>query len=83
MRSQDTGLSPAWVARKVVTYDELQAVAGSLWWLRSDPDRGGVRRVMCLEHSGRAFTVTPSDFSVGSELHAYGGGSFAVVAGGL
>lgn len=81
MRSQDTGLSPAWVARKVVAYDELQAVAGSLWWLQSDPDHGGVRRVMCSEGSGNAFAVTPSDFSVGGELHAYGGGSFAVVEG--
>ncbi|WP_224274246.1 prolyl oligopeptidase family serine peptidase [Streptomyces sp. LS1784] len=54
-------------------------MAGSLWWLQSDPDHGGVRRVMCSERSGIAFAVTPSDFSVGSELHAYGGGSFAVV----
>ncbi|MFD5434749.1 prolyl oligopeptidase family serine peptidase [Kitasatospora sp. NPDC127067] len=83
MRSQDTGLSPAWVARKVVAYDELQAVAGSLWWLQSDPDHGGVRRVMRSERTGQAFAVTPSDFSVGSELHAYGGGSFAVVQDGV
>ncbi|MFF3007786.1 prolyl oligopeptidase family serine peptidase [Kitasatospora sp. NPDC057940] len=83
MRSQDTGLSPAWIARKVVAYDELQSVAGSLWWLQSDPDHGGVRRVMCSELTGKAFAVTPSDFSVGSQLHAYGGGSFAVVEGGV
>ncbi|MFJ6381425.1 S9 family peptidase [Kitasatospora sp. NPDC092039] len=83
MKSHDTGLSPAWVARKVVAYDELQAVAGSLWWLQSDPDHGGVRRVMCSERSGEAFAVTPSDFAVGSGLHAYGGGSFAVVEDGV
>lgn len=83
MRSQDSGLSPAWVAQKVVTYDELQAAAGSLWWLQSDPDHGGVRRVMCSDRTGTAFPVTSPGFSVGSELHAYGGGGFAVVGGGV
>ncbi|MFJ3791527.1 prolyl oligopeptidase family serine peptidase [Kitasatospora sp. NPDC090091] len=83
MRSQDSGLSPAWVARKVVTYDELQAAAGSLWWLQSDPDHGGVRRVMCSDRAGTALPVTPSDCSIGSQFHAYGGGSFAVVRDGV
>ncbi|MET8540169.1 hypothetical protein ABZW03_05885 [Kitasatospora sp. NPDC004799] len=83
MRSHGRGLSAAWVARKVVAHDELQAVAGSLWWLQSDPEHGGVRRVMCSERSGEAFAVTPSDLSVGSGLHAYGGGSFAVVEDGV
>ncbi|MFB8171416.1 prolyl oligopeptidase family serine peptidase [Kitasatospora purpeofusca] len=83
MRSQDSGLSPAWVARKTVTYDELQAAAGSLWWLQSDPDHGGVRRVMCSDRFGTAYAVTPSDVPVGGQLHAYGGGSFAVVRDGV
>ncbi|MFE4512699.1 prolyl oligopeptidase family serine peptidase [Kitasatospora sp. NPDC056783] len=83
MRSQSSGLSPAWVARKVVAYDELQAVAGSLWWLQADPDHGGVRRVMRTDRSGATVAVTPSDASVGSQLHAYGGGSFTVVNDGV
>ncbi|MFE4973372.1 transposase [Kitasatospora sp. NPDC056651] len=78
MRSQGSGLSPSWVARKVVTYDELQAVAGSLWWLQSDPDHGGVQRLMRSDRSGTVVAVTPSGLPVGSRLHAYGGGSFAV-----
>ncbi|MFG2907479.1 S9 family peptidase [Kitasatospora sp. NPDC048286] len=83
MSSHGSGLSPAWVARKVVSYDELQVVAGSLWWLQSDPDHGGVRRVMSTDRTGTVFAVTPPEFSVGSQLHAYGGGSFAVVTDGV
>ncbi|MFD8783766.1 prolyl oligopeptidase family serine peptidase [Kitasatospora sp. NPDC059599] len=58
-------------------------MAGSLWWLQADPNHGGIRRVMHQDRIGTTVAVTPSDVSVGSELHAYGGGSFAVVDDGL
>ncbi|MEV6976946.1 prolyl oligopeptidase family serine peptidase [Kitasatospora sp. NPDC093806] len=77
------GLPPEWVARKVVTCDELRSASGSLWWLQSDPDHGGVRRVMRTDASGATVAVTPPDFSVGGRLHAYGGGDFTVTADGV
>ncbi|MBV6695669.1 prolyl oligopeptidase family serine peptidase [Kitasatospora aureofaciens] len=81
--TEGIGLSPAWVARKLVAYDELRAAVGSLWWLQSDPDHGGCRRVMCADRSGTAVAVTPPEVSVGGQLHAYGGGAFAVTSGGV
>ncbi|QKW20571.1 prolyl oligopeptidase family serine peptidase [Kitasatospora sp. NA04385] len=72
------GLSAGWVARTTVALDELQVSDGRLWWLQSDPEHGGVRRVARAEPSGAARFVTPADRPVGGGLHAYGGGAFAV-----
>ncbi|MEU6233038.1 prolyl oligopeptidase family serine peptidase [Kitasatospora sp. NPDC047058] len=72
------GLSPAWVARNVVAFDELRFAHGFLWWLQSDPEHGGVRRIMRSDTAGRGLAVTPPQIPVGGQLHAYGGGSFAV-----
>ncbi len=72
------GLSPAWVAQNVVAFDELRFAHGFLWWLQSDPEHGGVRRIMRSDTAGPGLAVTPPQVSVGGQLHAYGGGSFAV-----
>ncbi|MEV7937194.1 prolyl oligopeptidase family serine peptidase [Kitasatospora sp. NPDC088264] len=68
------------VARKQVSHDELLTADGALWWLQSDPDLGGARRLMRASPSGPALAQTPPGVSVGGWLHAYGGGSFAVAA---
>ncbi|MFD8703633.1 S9 family peptidase [Kitasatospora sp. NPDC059648] len=81
--TEGIGLPPEWVARKVVAYDELRSASGSLWWLQSDPDHGGCRRVMRADRSGSAVAVTPPDVSVGGQLHAYGGGAFTVTSEGV
>lgn len=73
-------LAAKWVARKQVSHDELLTADGALWWLQSDPDLGGARRLMRAGPSGPARAQTPPGVSVGGWLHAYGGGSFAVAA---
>ncbi len=71
-------LDAAWVARKKASYDELTAVGGTLWWLQSDPDLAGARRLMRATPETGAQPQTPPDVSVGGWLHAYGGGSYAI-----
>ncbi|MEV0536777.1 prolyl oligopeptidase family serine peptidase [Kitasatospora sp. NPDC050463] len=79
MNSERSGWLPsAWVAREQVSYDEVRAANGALWWLQSDPDLGGARRLMRAGITGVAESQTPPDASVGGYLHAYGGGSYAV-----
>lgn len=73
-----TGLSPAWVAQKLVAFDELRFAQGSLWWLQSDPNHGGVRRIMRSSSTGPGRAVTSPQVPVGGQLHAYGGGTFVV-----
>ncbi|MFE9426201.1 prolyl oligopeptidase family serine peptidase [Kitasatospora sp. NPDC006697] len=64
--------------RKKASYDELIAAGGALWWLQSDPDLAGARRLMCATPGAEARPQTPPEVSVGGWLHAYGGGSYAV-----
>ncbi len=54
-------------------------------WSRSRPEAGG-RQVVeqgWLDGSGAVRAVSPADVDVRSRVHEYGGGAFAVVAGGL
>ncbi|GJF30342.1 peptidase [Kitasatospora sp. NE20-6] len=83
MTVERAGLAPDWVARKLVTCDEVRFAAGALWWLQSDPDHGGSRRIMRAGLGGTARAVTPPELSVGGQLHAYGGGDFAAAADGV
>ncbi|MEY9938577.1 alpha/beta hydrolase family protein [Streptacidiphilus sp. MAP5-3] len=71
-------LDAAWVARKHTSYDELSAARGALWWLQSDPEQGGNRRLVRYRTGERPEVVTPPELSVGGWLHAYGGGAYAV-----
>ncbi|MFJ6136249.1 prolyl oligopeptidase family serine peptidase [Kitasatospora sp. NPDC092286] len=71
-------VSAAWVARKHTSYDELTSVGGALWWLQSDPDLEGARRLVRMAPDSVPQAQTPPDVSVGGWLHAYGGGSYAV-----
>ncbi|WP_181442323.1 prolyl oligopeptidase family serine peptidase [Streptomyces tateyamensis] len=71
-------LDAAWVARKKTSYDELTFAEGALWWIQSDPESGGARRLVRLGDDLEPRPQTPADISVGGWLHAYGGGSYAV-----
>lgn len=71
-------LDAAWVARKHTSYDELTSTTDSLWWLQSDPDQGGNRRLIRCGTGERPAAVTPPEMSVGGWLHAYGGGVYAI-----
>ncbi|MFC8716580.1 prolyl oligopeptidase family serine peptidase [Kitasatospora sp. NPDC057198] len=78
---EDGGILPEAAARATVARDELVAAGGFLWWLESDPDHGGTKRLVRSSPAGPATPVTPPGLAVGGSLHAYGGGSFAVAEG--
>ncbi|HEY0699724.1 MAG TPA: prolyl oligopeptidase family serine peptidase, partial [Micromonospora sp.] len=67
--------------RASVGFDQLRAVGDSLYWLESRPESGTTTLVRWHPESGAA-DVTPSGFEVGSDVHAYGGGAFAITDGG-
>lgn len=62
------------------TYDGLTSYAGSLFWLESSGDGDVLKR--WSPEAGTSLAA-PGDFYFGSEIHAYGGGPFAVAANGL
>ncbi|GIJ22859.1 S9 family peptidase [Micromonospora lutea] len=64
-----------------VSYDQLRAADGAFYWLETRPDAGGVTTVTCWRPADGRRDVSPQDFDVSSGVHAYGGGSFAVVDG--
>jgi len=74
-------IDAAWVARKHTSYDELSFTSGALWWLESDPEQGGNRRLVRYASKGLPVPVTPPQMSVGGWLHAYGGGVYVVGEG--
>ncbi|MGC2223230.1 MAG: S9 family peptidase, partial [Methylocella sp.] len=52
-----------------------------LYWLEARPSENG-RTVLCRRRAdGEIADLTPPPFNVGSRVHEYGGGSYAVAAG--
>lgn len=78
-----SGSFAATAAAASVAYDEVQAIDGAVWWLESRPNDGGRVTLMKLAPTGLVTEVTPPEASVGSDLHGYGGGSYAVHASGI
>jgi hypothetical protein len=68
--------------RASVGFDQLRAVGDSLYWLESRPESGTTTLVCWCPESGAA-DVTPPGFDVCSDVHAYGGGAFTAVDGGM
>jgi dipeptidyl aminopeptidase/acylaminoacyl peptidase len=71
-------LDAAQVADQQVPVDELISRNGALWWLQSDPSRSGIKRLVRWTAATGVEVQTPVDLPVGSWLHAYGGGNYAV-----
>ena len=71
----------AGAAAATVAYDEVRATGGAVWWLESRPRDGGRVALMRLTGDGPAWEVTPPGADVGSGLHGYGGGAYAVDGG--
>jgi dipeptidyl aminopeptidase/acylaminoacyl peptidase len=62
------------------TYDGLTSYAGSLFWLESSGDRQVLKR---WSPAAGTSPAAPAECDIGSEVHAYGGGTFAVAARGV
>ena len=76
-------IEAAWTARQKTSCDELNAVDGELWFIQSDPDLAGAKRLMRWAGGGAPAAVTPEGIEVGSWLHAYGGGAYVVTDDGV
>src|SRR5689334_12738042 len=74
------GLVAAEAAAASVAYDEVRAIGRMVWWLESRPREGGRVAVMRSTEDGPPHEVTPPGTDVGSGLHGYGGGAYAVDA---
>jgi dipeptidyl aminopeptidase/acylaminoacyl peptidase len=70
--------SAAAVAGSAVSYDAVCVARGHVWWLESRPDEGGRVALMRSDGAGRPIEVTPHEANVGNDIHAYGGGAYAV-----
>ena len=71
-------LDAATAADRRVSVDELSSSGGALWWLQSDPELGGVNRLMRWTAASGALPQTPPTLPVGGWLHAYGEGNYTV-----
>jgi dipeptidyl aminopeptidase/acylaminoacyl peptidase len=69
--------------RASVSYDQLRTGDGGLYWLETRPDAGGVATLTRWRPGEGKRDVSPEGFGISSGVHAYGGGSFAVVEGTL
>lgn len=82
-RPPGSPIEAEWVARQKTACDELSAVNGELWFIQSDPDLAGLSRLMRCNPGEKPTAVTPEGVEVGSWLHAYGGGAYAVTDAGV
>jgi dipeptidyl aminopeptidase/acylaminoacyl peptidase len=76
-------ISADWVARQTSSCDELSAFGGELWFIQSDPDLAGAKRLMRCRPGERPKAVSPAGVEIGSWLHAYGGGAYVVTDAGV
>lgn len=73
-------VSPA--MRDSRSFDELAFVGDTLFWVESRSEASGVRTLLRWRAPEGGGDVTPAGFDVASDIHAYGGGVYAVSAHG-
>ncbi|MEU8263999.1 prolyl oligopeptidase family serine peptidase [Micromonospora sp. NPDC048999] len=78
-----TAVSAEDAVRASVSYDQLRAGDGALYWLETRPEAGGRGTVTRWRPGESTHDISPDGFDVTSRVHAYGGGSFAVAEGTL
>ncbi len=74
---RDGVVSAEEAVRASVGFDQLRVVADAVYWLESRPESEVTALVRWTVGSGSA-RISPARFDVGSTVHAYGGGSYAV-----
>jgi dipeptidyl aminopeptidase/acylaminoacyl peptidase len=77
-------LDAAVVAKAVVSIDALTWVQGSAWWLQSIPaESGRIALLRWRPDQSEPVQVTPSTMDIGTSIHGYGGGAYAVLDNGV
>lgn len=78
-------VTPEFVAGQSVRLSELRAAGGWLYWLEGRPQAAGRTILVGVDLGGgssRRVDISPPDRDVGSRVHEYGGGSYAVAPDG-
>ncbi|MFT8418071.1 MAG: prolyl oligopeptidase family serine peptidase [Acetobacter sp.] len=66
------------VAGKSLTLSEVRTTGQSVFWLERRPAEGGRTALMCWTESGGVVEALPAEVDVGTRVHEYGGGAYAV-----
>jgi len=82
-RSEAESLSAGAVAQASVSYDAVTVAAGHVWWLESRPERDGRAVLVRWDDLGGTREVSPPAGHIGTDIHAYGGGAYAVAPDGV
>lgn len=73
-------VSAGLVAGRTVALSDVRSDGGDVYWIEGRPAEGG-RRVLVRAHGNTVSDMTPAPFDVGTRVHEYGGGAYAVRQG--
>ena len=73
-------VSAALVAGQTVSLSDVRVDGRDIYWIEGRPAEGG-RRVLVRARAGAVADMTPAPFDVGTRVHEYGGGAYAVCQG--
>lgn len=71
------------VAGKSLSFSEVRATGQSVFWLERRPAEGGRTVLMRWAEPDGVVEVLPADADVGTRVHEYGGGAYAVAPHGI
>jgi len=79
--SWESNLTADILASKGRRFGHMDLDNGNLYWLEVRATEQGRGVLMCCGSDNKAYEVLPSDISIRSKVHEYGGGDFIVVDG--
>ncbi|GGL93298.1 S9 family peptidase [Micromonospora yangpuensis] len=72
-------ISASDAVRATVSYDQLRICDGSFYWLEARAGTGCGVMLVRRRSEGGVHDAGPANFSITSEVHTYGGGTYAIV----
>lgn len=66
------------IVSDMVGLDMITTDSADVYWLEMRPKEGGRQVIVKRSPDGNSYDITPAEFSVGSRVHEYGGGAYAV-----
>ncbi len=75
-------ISPDLVAGRSVSLSDLKTCCDAFYWLESRPSEGGRTVLVGQALPNAPYDLTPAPYDVGTRVHEYGGGAYAVSAHG-
>lgn len=68
------------VSGQTLTFSEIASDGHSVFWLERRPHEKGRTALMCWSETEGVVEITPQEADVGTRVHEYGGGAYAVDA---